>query len=109
MARQFSTQIITANDLFEGDVIYLTQTGSWSRDITDAHIVHSPEQAATMLEIAQGQPGAIVGAYAMNIETDENGKAAPAHFREEFRTRGPSNYFHGKQADNQINDQKLVA
>lgn len=109
MARQFSAQIITANDLFEGDVIYLTQTGSWSRDIAEAHIAHSPEQAATMLEIANGQAGAIVGAYAMNIETDENGKAAPAHFREEFRTRGPSNYFHGKQAENQINDQKLVA
>ena len=28
----------------------------------------------------------------------ENGPE-PTHFREEFRTRGPSNYAHGKQAD----------
>jgi len=109
MARQFTAQIITANDLFEGDVIYLTQKGSWSRDIAEAHIAHSPEQVETMLDVASGQAGAIVGAYAMNIVTDESGKPAPAHFREEFRTRGPSNYFHGKQAQDQIQDQKLVA
>jgi len=26
------------------------------------------------------------------------GRPEPVHFREVFRTRGPSNYFHGKQA-----------
>lgn len=109
MARKFVPQIITANDLFEGDVIYLTQTGSWSRDIADAHIANSPEQVETMLETTKSQAGQIVGAYAMNIEADENGKAAPAHFRETFRTRGPSNYFHGKQAEQDNNAQKLVA
>ncbi len=109
MARQFSPQVITANDLFEGDVIYLTRTGVWSRDIIDAHIAHSPEQVETMLEVANRQPGQIVGAYAANVKTDEKGNALPAHFREEFRTRGPSNYFHGKQADDQFNAEKLVA
>ena len=109
MARQFSTQIITANDLFEGDVIYLTQKGSWSRDIAEAHIGNSPEQIETMLDVANGQASSIVGAYAMNVIIDEHGKPAPAHFREEFRTRGPSNYFHGKQAQEQIDDRKLVA
>ncbi len=31
MARQTHPQIVTANDLFEGDVIYLTAAGDWSR------------------------------------------------------------------------------
>ena len=109
MARQFSPQVITANDLFEGDVIYLTKTGGWSRDIADAHIAQSPEQFETMLEVANSQPGQIVGAYAANVKTDASGTAEPAQFREEFRTRGPSNYFHGKQAIDQINDEKLGA
>ena len=31
---------------------------------------------------------------------DDLGRAAPAHFREEFRTRGPSNYpQHGRQPE----------
>jgi hypothetical protein len=99
MARKFVPQIITANDLFEGDVIYLKADGTWSREIAKAHIANSPEQVETMLDIANGQPGSIVGAYAMQVETNEDGTPAPNHFREEFRTRGPSNYFHGKQAD----------
>ncbi|MEM5502277.1 DUF2849 domain-containing protein [Ahrensia kielensis] len=99
MARNFVPQIITANDLFEGDVIYLKADGTWARDIAEAHIADSVEQVENMLKIANGQQGSVVGAYAMKIEIDADGKPAPDHFREEFRTRGPSNYFHGKQAD----------
>lgn len=99
MARKFVPQIITANDLFEGDVIYLKADGTWARDIAESHIAHSPEDVEALLDVAKGQPASVVGAYAMQIETDADGNPAPNHFREEFRTRGPSNYFHGKQAD----------
>lgn len=99
MARKFSPQIITANDLFEGDVIYLTAKGTWSRRIEYAHIAHSPEQVETMLSVAQNQPGSVVGAYAVDVKIDDGGNASPAHFREDFRRQGPSNYFHGKQAE----------
>jgi len=40
----------------------------------------------------------VVGAYLADVQV-ENGKPTPSHFREAFRTRGPSNYFHGKQAE----------
>ena len=63
MARKFTPKVITANHLLDGDVIYLTKDGNWSRN-----------HAA--------------------------GKPIPIHFREEFRSRGPSNYpDHGKQAE----------
>ncbi|NNK78640.1 MAG: DUF2849 domain-containing protein, partial [Litoreibacter sp.] len=41
----------------------------------------------------------IVGAYLADVTKGPSGPE-PLHFREEFRTRGPSNYpSHGKQAE----------
>jgi hypothetical protein len=40
----------------------------------------------------------VVGAYLADAKPGANGPE-PTHFREEFRTRGPSNYPHGKQVD----------
>ncbi len=99
MARPFSPHIVTANDLMLGDVIYLTQQGKWTRGFEEAHVAKSAEQLETMLSVANKQAGAIVGAYGVAVELNDDGKIAPAHFREAFRKRGPSNYFHGKQAE----------
>jgi hypothetical protein len=40
----------------------------------------------------------VVGAYLADATAGPDGPE-PVHFREAFRTRGPSNYPHGKQAD----------
>ena len=40
----------------------------------------------------------VVGVYLADAKPGPNGPE-PVHFREEFRTRGPSNYKHGKQVD----------
>ena len=98
MARKFSSQVVTANHLLEGDAVWFTGTQDWSREIEDAIIANDSEEAKTILEAANRQQNVVVGPYLTDTAIDENGKAAPAHFREAFRTRGPSNYFHGKQA-----------
>ena len=98
MAKEFIPQIVTANDLLEGDVIYLTKEHDWSREHGDAHVAVTHEEAVELLVLGSKQADKIVGAYLANVQIDENGKPAPIHFREAFRTRGPSNYFHGKQA-----------
>lgn len=99
MAREFTPQIVTANDLLLGDAVYLTKAGTWSRLHKDAHVANSDEQAHTMLKHAKAQQDIVVGAYLADVIINADGVPAPAHFREAFRTRGPSNYFHGKQAD----------
>ena len=43
-------------------------------------------------------PAEVVGAYLMPVSLTD-GAPSPVHFREAFRTRGPSNRFHGKQAE----------
>ena len=99
MARAKHPQIVTANDLFEGDVIYLTADGTWSRTHADAAVAHDPDEGQRLLASAQRQAGRLVGAYLANVSISEDGRPLPLHFREAFRTRGPSNYFHGKQAE----------
>ena len=99
MARPFVPKIITANDLLEGDVIYLTAEGRWSRTYEDAVVATTQEEADDLLRKAEAQPDRIVDAYFVDTAVDEDGTPKPDHFREVFRATGPSNYFLGKQAD----------
>lgn len=99
-ARKFQPQMATGNDLLEGDVVYFTSAGEWSRTIGDAALAMSPEAAEDLLARASAFPNEVVGVYLVEVRLDDRGRAAPAHFREEFRTRGPSNYpQHGRQAE----------
>lgn len=98
MARAFLPQIATGNDLYEGDVVYFTALGTWSREHGEAAVAESPEAAEALLARAAKFPLQVVGVYLADVEI-VGGRPAPLHFREVFRTRGPSNYFHGKQAE----------
>jgi len=90
----------TGNDLLEGDVVYFTSEGTWSRRIGDAALAVNAAAAEALLARASAFPNAVVGVYLVNVGLDDSGRAAPAHFRESFRTRGPSNYpQHGRQAE----------
>lgn len=106
MARAFTPKVITANDLLEGDVIYFTADKKWARELSDAVVLTEQEEANTLLAIAEKDFDIIVGAYLADVTIDSAGKPNPAHFREEFRTKGPSNYFHGKQTEQASNKAK---
>ena len=100
MARAFKPKFATGNDLLEGDVVYFTAAGGWSRVISDAALAANPEAAEQLLAYASASPVDVVGVYLADASLDDRGRAAPAHFREAFRMRGPSNYpQHGKQAE----------
>jgi hypothetical protein len=97
--RAFKPQMATGNDLLEGDVVYFTEEGGWSRHIAESAIARDKEAADDLLARASAFPNVVVGVYLTDVVIDANGHAAPAHFREDFRTRGPSNYpQHGRQA-----------
>ncbi|SLN57625.1 hypothetical protein AQS8620_02562 [Aquimixticola soesokkakensis] len=99
MARAFSPKVVTANALLEGDVIYLTADGMWVRDMSAAALFTDEEAANAALASVKGD-NQLVGPYLFDAKAGENGPEA-VHFREDFRRTGPSNYFHGKQADPQ--------
>lgn len=100
MARAFTPKVVTANDLLEGDVIYLAPDGSWSRHHDEAKLFEDEAEANAALADAQKQADKLVGAYLADARPGPGGKPEPVHFREAFRTRGPSNYpDHGKQSE----------
>ncbi len=98
MARKFTSKIVTANDLLEGDVVYLTADDRWSRRHKDAELLTDEAHATIRLLDAELQTDTIVGAYLANATATDNGPA-PVHFRDAFRSRGPSNLPHGKQSE----------
>lgn len=93
---QNTSQIITANALLNGDVIYFTAQERWSPNIQDAEVFEDPAIAQDVLITASAQHSQAVGVYLASVTLD-NDIIRPTHFREEFRNTGPSNYFHGKQ------------
>ncbi len=96
MARAFTPKVVTANDLLEGDVIYLTAADGWTRELREAELIVDEAEAQLRLLAAQSQPQIAVGAYLADAKAGEHGPE-PVHFREDFRRTGPSNYNHGKQ------------
>ena len=98
MSRRFTPKVVTANRLREGDVVYLTADDHWSQVHQDAELIEDEAHAQMRLLHAAAQKLLVVGAYLADARPGVNGPE-PTHFREEFRTRGPSNYHHGKQAD----------
>ncbi|ARE42301.1 hypothetical protein RGUI_4275 (plasmid) [Rhodovulum sp. P5] len=99
MAKPTRPEIVTANDLLMGDAVYLTENGGWSRWHGDAHVARDAAEARQMLRQAEAQAAKVVGPYLAGAELDADGRPVPVHFREAFRSRGPSNYPHGKQED----------
>ncbi|MDE0852309.1 DUF2849 domain-containing protein [Yoonia sp.] len=98
MAKQFTPKVITANALLDGDAIWFTWDSTWTGDISQAELLEDEAHADLRLLEAQAQKDKIAGAYMADVKVGENGPE-PVHFREAFRTRGPSNYHHGKQAE----------
>jgi hypothetical protein len=98
MSRQFTPKVVTASDLREGDVIYLTADDTWTRDHHAAELIDDEAHAQMRLLFASAQKLTIVGAYLADAKSGPKGPE-PVHFREVFRTKGPSNYPHGKQTD----------
>lgn len=99
MARAFKSKVLTANRLIEGDVVYYAADGSWVGKHEDALLIEDEAEGNYLLAEAEKLGGLLVGPYLADAVLNDEGKPVPTHFREAFRTRGPSNYRHGKQAE----------
>lgn len=98
MSRRFTPKVITANLLLDGDAVWLTADDRWSKSMLDAELIEDEAHADVRILFANGQANIVVGPYLADAKAGPNGPE-PTHFREEFRTRGPSNYAHGKQVE----------
>ena len=98
--RPFTPKVVAANDLLNGDAVWLTEDDQWTGDMSKAELLEDEAVAEDRLLFANAEAHRVVGPYLVEAKATPHGPS-PAHFREAFRTRGPSNYDHGKQAEGQ--------
>lgn len=92
--RPFTPKVVTANLLRDGDVVYFTAQDTWTLDLAEAEVLED-EAVAQMRLVDADKPLHVVGVYLADV-TLTDGAPKPAHFREDFRATGPTNYDHGK-------------
>ena len=96
----FTSKVLTANHLLEGDVIYLAPGGEWTRHLREALLFEEETAANDALSAARLRTDMLVDPYLADAVYNASGRPHPTHYREAFRASGPSNYRHGKQAGN---------
>jgi hypothetical protein len=86
-------EIISANRLSDGRVVYLTRDGDWSESIIDARSAHSTEESAALLAEAERavDDGIVVSPYLVSM-ADDGGAFTPLRFRERIRLFGPGTH-----------------
>jgi len=85
MAKEFKPVVVTANDLVEGDSVFLG-AGGWVRDVRMARIARTADEAA-VLETAGAEGEAenlVVGPYLVEVSLDR-GHPYPVLRREQIR------------------------
>ena len=94
MSRAFTPKVVTANALLEGDVVYLRADDCWTRNLAEAEVMDTQDQAAARLLDAEMRADEVVGVYLADVSAGKSGPTA-VHFRETFRASGPSAYARG--------------
>jgi hypothetical protein len=99
MSKRFTPKVVSANRLLEGDAVWLTEDDRWTQDMAEAELIEDEAVAQLRLLSAKAQPAVVVGAELVDAVAGADGWPVPTHFREAFRTNGPTNYLHGKRAE----------
>jgi sulfite reductase (NADPH) hemoprotein beta-component len=88
MAKEFKPVVVTANDLTEGDSVFLGAIG-WVRDITEARVALTTDEAAVLEQAGiEGEDGNIVvGPYLIEVSV-ATGTPVPLLRREQIRVSG---------------------
>jgi hypothetical protein len=83
--------VITANRLTDGLVVFQTVDGRWTEDFKRAAVLPDPQATADALKRAKQDEAnnIIVDAYAIVVE-ERNGHLAPKALREAIRAAGPT-------------------
>jgi hypothetical protein len=94
-------QVMTANRLGDGEVVFLTRSGTWNERIDEAVLAQEPQAVAALETRAAVDVKAnhVTGQYLFDAER-KDGRIRALHIRERIRTLGPTVHLdHGKQAD----------
>ncbi|WP_421780505.1 DUF2849 domain-containing protein [Kiloniella litopenaei] len=96
-----SLQIMTANRLLGGGVVYLGENQEWTDHFTAAKAVEDNDGAEALLAEAEKAEAnqLIVGPYLIKVERSDTG-LQPLSVKEGIRAKGPTvEYGHGSKAN----------
>jgi len=84
-------QMIIANTLADGFVVFLTEDNSWTKDIAAGALAETDEQAESLLNLAKQaeQANLVIDPYLIPVELDA-GLRKPTEYREYIRAMGPT-------------------
>lgn len=84
--------ILLANHLLDGDVVFRTASG-WSLNPAEALVAHDAATAEALDAAGKAAFAAreVVDAYLVDVSIGADGIPVPRHFRERFKTLGPTN------------------
>ena len=86
-----NNQVISANRLDNGTVVYLTAYGDWTERLAQAQVTDGEDQGEAALDVAFGAVEAciVVDPYLIDID-DRDGERRPTLNRELIRAEGPT-------------------
>ena len=91
-------QVITANRLADGTVVFFGPDEAWVERIGEASVFSGPAEATAALAVARKAEDAnvVLDVYAIEV-ADKNGATTPIRLREAIRASGPTIHpEHGK-------------
>jgi hypothetical protein len=81
--------IVTANRLSDGVVVYRTGDGQWSTEIAQSAVVSTAPAALELLNASKADGRRVVDAYLAPVKIDRD-RIIPGNLREMIRMRGPT-------------------
>ena len=86
-----SQQVVTANRLVDGVVVYLDADGSWTDQIGRSQVATGKDDGHALMAIADKaeRDRVVVAPYLIDVAA-ENGTVRPLRYREVIRAGGPS-------------------
>ncbi len=84
-------QIVIANSLADGFVVFLTASNGWSSRVRDAAVAHDDADAEALLRSAKAaaENNVVIDPYLIAVELKGNAPE-PTEYREYIRVFGPS-------------------
>lgn len=91
-------QVITANRLADGAVVYMTAAETWSRNVDEARPIEKAEVAAALAAAEHAVKACeVVAPYAIEVEI-AGLRVSPVRYREQIRAAGPTQPAAGQTA-----------
>ncbi len=86
-----NAQLLTANDLHSGGVVFLTTKASWSPYISMAWVADSSESSEMLAALGQlaVDNNQVVGSFLIEVNMKDR-VPRPVRYREQLRINGPS-------------------